>query len=394
MKNNYKVVDEQRTLKDAISNLKRKTKHDSSRFIAVDCEGVSLSRHGALTIITVATEEEVYIFDVYKLGKFIFSCGLSQILEDKSCTKLMFDCREDSDALWHQFNVRMTGILDLQLLEILYRRENDTVADKATDQFSFSTSYSHRNQRTHDQVESVFGFRRCLELYVSDENLIRMKDKGRLLLKSDEEIWKKRPLSNELIQYCIVDTLAMFSLYDKLKGVLQGADQIRLRIASERYADMIRCKTKRYFDEYEKNALLPLYIIPDKRRVYFPRADTACTCCHRLFPRDEFWRSELRRRGQKCRVCKEVARRVSVRINRHNSWARNWRHRGTEQYVTESLKFDPTKRKTPCDFDAKERTNPRELDPRKENPWESWRWIVFMLVTVIATLLLVAVFLV
>lgn len=172
MKNYYKVVDEQRSLKDAIYNLKRKLEHNSSRFIAVDCEGVSLSRHGALTIIAVATEEEVYIFDVYKLGKFTFSGGLSQILEDKSCTKLMFDCREDSDALWHQFNVRLTGILDLQLLEILYRRENDS----ATGQTFFGAGHSHRNQRPNDQVESIFGFRRCLELYVGDENLIKMRE--------------------------------------------------------------------------------------------------------------------------------------------------------------------------------------------------------------------------
>ena len=389
MKNNYKVVDDAVSLKDAISKLKWKVKRGDSRFIAVDCEGVSLSRNGALTIITVATEEKVYIFDVFKLGQVTFSSGLGEILEDKSCTKLMFDCREDSDALWHQFNVKLTGVLDVQLLEILYRRENDTAF---TSQF-FSTRYTHRNQRTHNQVESIYGFRRCLELYLKDENLIRMKDEGRVLLKGDEQVWQKRPLSNNLIQYCIVDTMAMFSLYDKLKGILNGTDHIRLRTASARYADMIRCKTRRCFDEYEKNALLPLRIIPDKGTIYFPPANTACTCCHRLFPRDEFWVAELRRGAQKCRVCKEITRRAGVRMNRQYNWARNWGRGEAAPFVTKSLKFDPWAREKPCGFDARERGNPQDLDPRtRENPWGSWWGIVLMLVIIVAVFVLKAIF--
>ena len=51
--------------------------------IAVDCEGLSLSSKGALTIITVATEEKIYTVDVLKLGKTVFSGGLSEILGDK-----------------------------------------------------------------------------------------------------------------------------------------------------------------------------------------------------------------------------------------------------------------------------------------------------------------------
>ena len=59
-----------------------------------------------------------------KLGQVIFSSELGEILEDKSRKKLMFDCRQDSDALWHQFEVKLSEVLDLQLLEVIFRREN------------------------------------------------------------------------------------------------------------------------------------------------------------------------------------------------------------------------------------------------------------------------------
>ena len=116
----YRLVDDETDVKDAISELKGKV-GERKTLLAVDCEGDTLSRKGALTIITVATEEKVYIFDVLKLGQLVFTSGLGEILEDKSREKLTFDCRQDSDALWHQFQVKLSGVLDLQLLEVIYR---------------------------------------------------------------------------------------------------------------------------------------------------------------------------------------------------------------------------------------------------------------------------------
>ena len=55
----YKLIDSDTGLQDAISELKAKIA-DRNSLLAVDCEGNSLSRKGELTIITVATEEKVY----------------------------------------------------------------------------------------------------------------------------------------------------------------------------------------------------------------------------------------------------------------------------------------------------------------------------------------------
>ena len=42
---------------------------------------------------------------------------LKKLLEDPMVTKVTFDCRTDSEALWHQFKVRLQGTLDLQILD-------------------------------------------------------------------------------------------------------------------------------------------------------------------------------------------------------------------------------------------------------------------------------------
>ena len=295
---NYWLVDNDVELKKALAELKGKLEQNTR--LAVDCEGVSLSRKGELTVIVVATEEKAYIFDVLKLGRAVFTEGLGEILEDKSREKLTFDCRQDSDALWHQFSVKLTGVLDLQLLEILHRRKRK--ADR------FGSSWDRRPGQRTGELENVNGFRRCIQDYLGDADLIRTKDKGVCAIKLDKDVWKKRPLSDDLLQYATVDAVSMFPLYNKLKsGAMNEGEQARLRVASERYLDFHRSKSVRTYDKYETNAYLPLYVIPAKGSLDFAQLtfDTACTGCKRKFPYDEFTVRQLREGEQKCRVCKK-----------------------------------------------------------------------------------------
>ena len=52
------------------------------RTIAVSLEGQFLGRHGKLSLITFATPEMVYMFDVVSIGSRCFDLGLREILED------------------------------------------------------------------------------------------------------------------------------------------------------------------------------------------------------------------------------------------------------------------------------------------------------------------------
>ena len=93
-----------------------------SSAIAFDCEGINLGRHGPLTIATFGTLEKnspIYVVDVQVLGGdkvFSESNALKELLEGE-VPKIMFDCRAESDALFHQFGVRLNGVLDMQIMD-------------------------------------------------------------------------------------------------------------------------------------------------------------------------------------------------------------------------------------------------------------------------------------
>jgi exonuclease 3'-5' domain-containing protein 1 len=84
---------------------------------AVDFEGIALSRTGALCLAQVAPPNgPVYLVDVARMGADAFKTGaLGALLEAKHLLKLVFDCRGDADALFHQFGVRMRGVFDVQV---------------------------------------------------------------------------------------------------------------------------------------------------------------------------------------------------------------------------------------------------------------------------------------
>lgn len=92
---------------DLILGLESLSNYD---MIAMDAEGVALSRVGPLTVITfvgidhehsASAESTVFIVDVQILGERAFSrheASFRQILEDPTIRKVTFDCRSDSDA--------------------------------------------------------------------------------------------------------------------------------------------------------------------------------------------------------------------------------------------------------------------------------------------------------
>ena len=177
----YKIVwvEDAAGVKESVKELGR------DKEIAVDCEGWNLSREGTLDILSIATRhQEVYLFDIAKLGALAFDSGLKRLLESDSGTKtkLMYDCRNDSDALMHLYDVKLAGVLDLQLLEIVHRRK--------------------KGQR----IEFLRGLKKCLDVYVSDRKIEGIKKKGIEEIEDGKKkgvnIWAARPLSGELKEYC------------------------------------------------------------------------------------------------------------------------------------------------------------------------------------------------
>ncbi len=80
-----------------------------------------MGRKGQITLLQIGVKNNIYLFDVLELREKLFDQGLRNILQSKKQLKLFFDCRTDSDALFHQYNVQLNRVHDVQVFDILYR---------------------------------------------------------------------------------------------------------------------------------------------------------------------------------------------------------------------------------------------------------------------------------
>ena len=103
--------------------------------LAFDCEGVSLGRHGELTIIQLSSHKKCFLFDVVGMDRdckaMVF---LKEILESKTIIKVIHDCKMGADALYHIFGINLVGCHDTQQWDEVLRekKENWTIHCNST----------------------------------------------------------------------------------------------------------------------------------------------------------------------------------------------------------------------------------------------------------------------
>lgn len=112
---------------------------------------------------------------------------LMGILESPHIPKVFFDVRNDSDALFHHFNVKLAGVINLQLMEL-------------------ATRYYSRKY--------VSGLAKCIDrdaLLTTDEMQTwkASKEKGLKLFAAERggsyEVFNVRPLPDDIKEYCVQD---------------------------------------------------------------------------------------------------------------------------------------------------------------------------------------------
>lgn len=74
-----------------------------------------MSRVGIVCWIGVSTRLNVYLFDMCYLGPPAIRQGLAKVFGDEDILKVVHDCRFMSDALLHQYKVRMVNVFDTQV---------------------------------------------------------------------------------------------------------------------------------------------------------------------------------------------------------------------------------------------------------------------------------------
>ena len=185
----------------------------------LDLEGVNLSRNGSISILQIFAKPThcIYLVDVHILQNQAFlttgkdsSTTLKSILESTTIPKVFFDVRNDSGALHAHYNIRLSGIHDLQLMELATR---------------------------HFSKEFVTGLSKCIEKNATMTTAQKqawdsVKLEGlRLFLPKkggSYRVFNHRPLRPELMAYCIQDVQFMPGLYTNYQSKITNAWQKRV----------------------------------------------------------------------------------------------------------------------------------------------------------------------
>lgn len=221
------------------------TKLESEAKLYIDLEGNDLSRRGTLSIITILVENEkkLHLVDVTELQAMAFSTSasngttLKSILESEVITKVFFDIRTDSDALFNLYGVRVAGIHDLQLMELAAR--------------PWGRAY-------------VNGLAKCIAndapVAVDDKvEFARVKALGRQLFSPEfggsYAVFDQRPLSKDMLSYCCQDVALMPALYNTYSGKL--CDEWWSRIKAETESRIQASQSEQYNGKGRHMAIAP-----------------------------------------------------------------------------------------------------------------------------------------
>lgn len=217
----YIVVDTASGIVDLVNTLASLPENAPS--IYVDLEGVNFSPNGTISImqIHVLQHFRTYLVDIHTLGDKAFSQSTStgqtlrKILEYPSKPKVFFDVRNDADALFYHYRVELAGVQDLQLMELATRRASR---------------------------KRVKGLASCIakDITTIDPEEVQAwraaKEKGLMLFAPDRGgsymIFNERPLSKDIIQYCVQDVELLPSLWIEYRRKLTPNWKIRVEAES------------------------------------------------------------------------------------------------------------------------------------------------------------------
>jgi exonuclease 3'-5' domain-containing protein 1 len=213
----------------------------------IDLEGVNLSRHGSISVlqIYVLPLDETYLVDIYTLKEKAFLQSASNndqtllgILQSPRIPKVFFDVRNDSDALFNHFNVKLAGVVDLQLMEL-------------------ATRYYSRKY--------VNGLAKCIDRdapLTTDEMRTwkASKEKGLKLFAPEHggsyDVFNVRPLPDDIKEYCVQDVRFLPKLWVQYQGKISLS--WTKRVMTESANRVLLSQTATYDGKGKDKALAPV----------------------------------------------------------------------------------------------------------------------------------------
>jgi exonuclease 3'-5' domain-containing protein 1 len=218
---NIRVIDSEKSLLTLLESISSLVVEPPSLYI--DLEGNALGRHGSISILTlhIAPTKKTYLIDIHSLKEAAFSTttasgtSLKNILESPTIPKVVFDIRNDSDALFSLFQISVDGIKDVQLMELATRNGSRRFVSSLVECIKQDSPISP----------------------AAAAEWRGTKERGRRLFAPEKsgrfEVFNKRPLNLEIIQYCENDVSILPALYgvynDKLRQDSQAFWRVQVR---------------------------------------------------------------------------------------------------------------------------------------------------------------------
>ncbi|XVF25077.1 hypothetical protein REPUB_Repub13aG0182700 [Reevesia pubescens] len=176
--------------------------------VGFDCEGVHLCRYGTLCIMQLAFTDAIYLVDVFQGGeKLMKAC--KPALESSFITKVIHDCKRDSEALYFQFGIKLHNVMDTQIAYSLIEEQQG-------------------RRRSSDDHVSFVGLlgdpQYCGISYIEKKDI-------RVLLKkaSDPKFWTYRPLSEMMVRAAVDDVRFLPYIHHKIMEKLN--EQLLCQVA-------------------------------------------------------------------------------------------------------------------------------------------------------------------
>lgn len=207
--------------------------NNAGNCLYVDLEGVNLCRHGSVSLLLLYAPQmrQAFVVDVFTLQAAAFTTkgarglNLQDLFESDEHKKAFFDVRNDSDALFCHYGVHLRGVEDIQLME--------------------------NASRPNGQRNIISGLSKCMSQVLWNAEKLEWtnaKDVGKLLFSPENggsfDVFNVRPLSPEIISYCVGDVYYLPRLKERHWNLL--SDEWKRKVIEETEARVVESHQELY----------------------------------------------------------------------------------------------------------------------------------------------------
>lgn len=185
---------------------------------------------GCVSVLSVSffREPRPFLVDVLTLGEKAFSTPgtesgrtLKDILESSEIKKAFFDVRGDAHALYRHYGIRLGGVQDLQLMEVVSRQSLDKRSLRSFADIVLA-------EIGMDSDEEVDKFNRTIE---RRKRLVALEGAGA------QKMFNQRPLSADAVEYCILDVKFLHIMHFRLNDRLKRGEKEQVMEASKKWVE-------------------------------------------------------------------------------------------------------------------------------------------------------------